>query len=279
MSEEDLSLPVPLVIFTVTRYFSTDDLRFKQCMSTISFPSPYHLVIVDGSPSEEVHSALQNTRAIVHRETQQGGKGVQLRQACQIASELPGVTEDTLLCFQEPEKTSMVDCWESVFAHGESADVVIPYRSHYCFQKSYPIEQYHSENFGNFYLDAAMNEALKNDKEAKAPDLTHSSLVREIEKSTSKIPSIDWHFGPFAFKAKHIQLWTAYNGNSYDAQLVPIVHAMRKGLTLSSVCVDFELDQSMKEQEEGNVEFIEKRLYQLNILDSKVKSAWTEELS
>ena len=60
------------------------------------------------------------------------------------------------------------------------------------------------------------------------------------------------------------------------AQVVPLVHAVRKGLRLASVAVAFEAPAAMKAQEEGDVGFIEKRLAQLNSLDPLVKAAWTD---
>ena len=94
----------------------------------------------------------------------------------------------------------------------------------------------------------------------------------------NKEPSIDWYFGPFAFRAKFANLWTEYRGgDSYDCQVVPFVHALRKGLNVVSITVDFELDPAMKQQEEGNSEFIEKRLKQLNGLNPLVKKAWNDE--
>jgi len=87
---------------------------------------------------------------------------------------------------------------------------------------------------------------------------------------------IDWHFGPFAFRVSHLQLWSNYSGDSYDAQLVPAVHAARKGIEVASVPVKFMASYRMKTQEEGNVPFIEKRIHQLNSYDPVIKAAWTD---
>jgi hypothetical protein len=90
---------------------------------------------------------------------------------------------------------------------------------------------------------------------------------------------IDWHFGPLAFRKKLLPLWLKYEGMSYDAQLIPIVAAIRKGYAVNSAIeVTFMLDGKMKEQEEDNLDFIEKRLYQLNNLDPKLKQSWKDDL-
>ena len=41
--------------------------------------------------------------------------------------------------------------------------------------------------------------------------------------------------------------------------------------------VPFEAPRAMKEEEEGDLAFIEKRLMQINFLDPKVIAAWTED--
>ena len=68
------------------------------------------------------------------------------------------------------------------------------------------------------------------------------------------LPGFDWHFGPFAFQAKQVELWTKYSdGDMYDAQLVPIVHAFRKGLKVCSVFCNYQHPKEMKDEEQGNV--------------------------
>lgn len=265
------------VIFTATWYDSKDDLRFKMCLKMIkecgTYKSP--IVVVDGSPSEEVHSVLKSSGAIVYRQTGKGKKGAALREAAMIASQLPGVTDATPLCWQEPEKIDMVRHWGTMFdtshfSAGSFMDVLVPWRNQRLFQETYPVEQYHSEMYGNHYLDTLAVKRL-NELNLELPDVT-------FEVMSPKLPRIDWHFGPFSFRAEHVKLWTEYKGgDSYDAQLVPIVHAMRKGLNVCSRVVDFKAPLDMKKEEEGNVNFIEKRLAQLNDLDPKVKRSWMEE--
>lgn len=344
------------VVFTCTYYTTTNDIRFQQCLQTLrhqqsaatdnnkAHAAPGAIVVVvDGSPCEAVQAALQATGAIVHRQlSSHVGKGGALRQAAAIASQLPGVDHSsTLLCWQEPEKTNMMAWWPTIVKHhrhplfpntANDDDVVIPYRDPTTFMHTYPMEQYHSESYGNLYLDCVMEDAIKtlqqqkqgNGNAADADDgknntnnkkkkikIAHCRLHPGHPRSTAKAsaskpvaaskkksssnttaniqpqPSLqprhhyakmDWHFGPFAFKAKHVELWTAYKTgqNSYDAQLVPIVHAIRKGLTVSSIMIEFELSEKMRHEEQGNVAYIEKRLAQLNELDPVVKKAWSD---
>jgi hypothetical protein len=260
------------VIFTCTWYTDTSDLRFLQCIETLKSASEKSIpiVVVDGSPSDAVHNALSKTGAIVRKQIVPGGKGAALREAAAIAAKVAGVTDETLLCWQEPEKTHMVALWNTVPKHPvtNDGDVFVPRREEESFRSSYPIEQFYSESYGNLYLDALMKDGIQN------TSMTMPWADDYIRRGTS---IIDWHFGPFAFRAKHLGLWTKYTGNSYDAQLVPIVHAIRRGFQVCSFGVDFSLDTGMKNAEEANVNFIEKRLNQLNDLDPKVKAAWTDE--
>jgi len=256
-----------LIIFTCTYYSDTNDLRLQQCLRTLQDPnygaSTIPIVVVDGSPPE-VHELIKSTTgAIVYEETKTygNGKGGALREAAKIASSLPGSTDSTWLCWQEAEKSDMNRCWvEEVLAQCPSSDdVICPARDDVCFRNSYPIEQYHSESYGNCYLNCIMK--------------------GELEGSEYSCADIDWHFGPFAFRRSLLNLWMEYKGTSYDAQLIPIVAAIRKGCQVnSSIEVTFGLDAIMKQQEQGDLNFIEKRLLQLNDLDPKVKQFWKDSL-
>jgi hypothetical protein len=57
---------------------------------------------------------------------------------------------------------------------------------------------------------------------------------------------------------------------------VPIVHGLQEGLCVRSVEVVFHTPLTMKEEEEDNLGYIEKRLFQINYLDPRVKRAWEQ---
>lgn len=276
---EDLVKSKNIVIFTCSYYSSVSDLRLKQCLETLNHASygsnTVATVVVDGSPTE-VHEYLKssspNTIICKEKGTFGKGKGGALREAAFVASTLPGVIDDTWICWQEAEKSDMMRCWQSEIFEaspkiGNDVDIVCPKREDGNFKESYPIEQYHSESYGNYYMNAVMKNALNVINKKNSQDVAiHCN-------------SIDWHFGPFAYRKKIQDFWLEYKGTSYDAQLIPIVAAVRKGIRVeSSLEVTFRLDEKMKEQEEDNVDFIEKRLHQLNDLDPKIKAFWTEPL-
>jgi hypothetical protein len=293
-SDEDIARQVRekgMILFTTTFYTSVDSTRFQLCLQMIGEADMCGIpvVVVDSSPNDDVYETLERhhyggagiTR--LARQAYPGRKGAGLREAAQIASELPGVTPDTtILCFQEPEKV-MMHCWQRCCAKValQAADVMVMYRSHDYFEKTYPIEQYHSEMYGNLLLDqVAKDEMKKLGRPYLGPDESSSSSSSSSEIENSVLPPycFDWHFGPFAFRAQHVELWTKYSdGDMYDAQLVPIVHAFRKGLKVDSVLCNYQHPKEMKDEEQGNIDATLKRLQQLYDLDPRVIKAWTED--
>lgn len=286
-----------MILFTCTYYCEMDDLRLHQCIKTLTDPkygaSHIPFVVVDGSPPD-IHEFLKSScpDAIICKEQRKlCGKGGALREAAMIASSLvdlysssKSLTDNSMnngeniskesgevwLCWQEAEKSDMNRCWmDEVLPNIKTSDnVIIPSRENESFQNSYPIEQFHSESYGNLYLNCIMKKELEN-----------INGKSQGQTMTPEIVDIDWHFGPFAFRRKLLNLWVDYKGTSYDAQVVPVIAAIRKGYKINSgIEVTFKLDEKMKEQEEGSIDFIEKRLYQLNDLDPKVKRFWKKPL-
>ena len=187
---------------------------------------------------------------IFKQSKEQQGKGGALRQAIDHATkwfiENKADLKQCAICFTEPEKLNILHHMDDIvkpLLSGE-ADVVVPFRNKESFQRTYPIEQYHSESFANLHFDslAKRHDGFKN--------------VR-----------IDWLFGPFAFNASLALYWMQYTGKSWDAQMIPYVRGIRDhGWKVQSVNVDFLHPSEMKEQEEGDPVWTTKRLHQLNLL-------------
>jgi hypothetical protein len=253
----------PYVVFTCTFYKSVDDKRCQCCLDFLrsAAVSGVWVNVVDSSPDTSgVREAMQQAggpTVVVSKQIAQGKKGAALRESAEVAAGLPGVTEETYLCWQEPEKIDMIHHWKSIFTQSRG-DVIVPYRDTALFLDTYPIEQYHSESYANLWLDCC----------AKTLGPKEGSIALPL----------DWHFGPFCLRRKHLHFWLSYKGEIWDAQVVPIVHAVRRGLSVCSVKVPFRAPAIMKEEEESNLEFVEKRIMQINFLDPKVKAAWTDEM-
>jgi hypothetical protein len=151
----------------------------------------------------------------------------------------------------------MISFWKDITTHMEStsAEIIVPRRDDSLFRRTYPMEQYHSENFANLYLDS-------------------------LGKAAG-FPSIDWTMGPIIFRTSLASFWLDYmEGDLWDVQIVPMIRAWRhlrsqrgndnNSNDVASYQVAFHHPASMKEEEEGLSSWSEKRLFQLNVLFEKV---------
>lgn len=248
------------MLVTVTYYPNTSDIRFPLALELcqLAATNAIQTVIVDDSPDHSaVRDALEEAGKGHVKVYQQDkaiyeGKGGALRQAIYNAREFlleSNNTNNTAICFAEPEKVDIanhVDLIVQPILDG-STDIVVPTRSEELFRETYPIEQYHSENFANLHFN---------------------SLARQYKGfQTKDAKQIDWLFGPFAFRASLADTWLNYQGTSWDAQMIPYVRAVRnESRRISSVTINFRHPKQMKEQEEGDPKWTNKRLHQLNIL-------------
>ena len=118
---------------------------------------------------------------------------------------------------------------------------MIPSRNSALFQSTYPLEQWHSESFGN----ASAN----------------------IGSRAAGMGAFDWFFGPFAFRADLSEFWLQCTAELWDAQMVPILRAhAAKGARVTAVEVPYAHPPEQKRAEEGSGVWAEKRLQQLQYL-------------
>ena len=250
----------PFVIVVPCFYWSADDprarLALRFCEACAEYDIP--LIVADDSPPEAgVAELFRERNAIVLEgcgDTFGGGKGGGIRAA--IAHAVESVVDpEGVILYSEPEKVRIPDLAAQIIAKfvAGSADIVVPKRADLLFRRSYPLEQYHSESFGNRYLE---------------------NFIRSFEESRLPIaPGLDWFFGPFAFHASLAHHWLAYDGVLWDAQLVPLIRAASCGeAKVLSVVVDYDHAVQQFEQEEGTFSFAAKRFDQLNALLPLVRS-------
>jgi len=268
---EHKSFKYRAVVVTTTYYPDRTDIRFDLALELCRLAAHHktHLFIVDGSPNHAtVSDNFQKAgkgyvHAIEQKHKKYSGKGGALRQAIMEATlwikhnnnanhgGASGQWKDAAIVFTEPEKVDMMNHIHQIVApllEGK-ADVVVPTRQDELFHDTYPIEQYHSESFGNKHFDilSKQNEGFRSD--------------------TGEGTALDWLFGPFAFRAELARKWMTYGGDSWDAQMIPYVRGVRKrNWRIASVVVDFKHEEVMKGQEEGGKAWTEKRLLQLNLL-------------
>jgi hypothetical protein len=259
------TMAVSLIVVAPTFYTSLDETRYHLGVQACREAARHQvrLILVDASPTDDIRVGLQaagrdtedpsKEYVKVVRQTAKGRKGAALREAIQLAyqeatdgSQHHGQDSTVVIGFQELEKVDMFRHWAPLVNHmvDSSADVTVPRRADSSFQSHYPIEQYHCESFANLYLN---------------------SLGADIG-----LASIDWTMGPVAFRHTYAHHWIDFDGEMWDAQLVPLVKAHLAGAKVSSFQVDYFHPKSMKEEEEGVVKWNEKRLMQLNFLKDTV---------
>ena len=144
-------------------------------------------------------------------------------------------------------------------ATGQSTNVVaIPQRTGAAWA-SYPVEQQHSERFGN----------------AHVANLLRAAAVPQPQGQPS---GLDWFFGPFLVSPDLLPGFAAYDGKWWDAQIVPLLRAVRASAAAGgpaplSVPVDFVCDPRQRAEEEGSVAYGRKRLHQLHYLFPLLEAA------
>lgn len=250
-----------IIVVAPTFYATKDDIRFelaKQCCREAA-KAGIQLLLVDASPLDEIGRELAECGMIgsqkfvlVRSQSSKGKKGAALREGIALAAEL---LQDAggFIAFQEPEKIEMMSRWKEIvdFMIQEKADICNPRRATQSFIDTYPIEQWHSEQFANLYLD---------------------SLAHQVG-----FPSVDWTMGPIVLSTSFAGHWLHYKGELWDAQIVPMVRAQRwHGAKVLSYEIDYKQPLAMKGEEEGVPKWTEKRLFQLNFLFEHVGNALKE---
>jgi hypothetical protein len=264
ITSNEIMPPNDLVVVAPTYYNCTQDPRYLLAADACRQASIYgiRLILIDASPSQEVKIGLETAgirRAdgkkfvYVKTQTSKGKKGVALREGIEEAlhylMEQAGSSkniDESFIGFTELEKVDLFRHFDSIvqYMNNQEADICVPKRREVEFQASYPIEQFHSEMFANYFLN---------------------SLGASL-----KIDPIDWTNGPVVFRASQATHWLAYAGELWDAQLVPLVDAHITGAKVSSFEIDYKHPEVMKSIEEGAAVWNEKRLYQLNVLSDTV---------
>jgi hypothetical protein len=239
----------PVVLISASMYASVDDPRFgfatRTCAACASLA--LHFVICDDSPQQRVRDRLNELgKGYVHafKMSGPGKKGQALRDALSRALEL--FPHAKAVAFFEMEKADFVrhaeDCCAPIVKG--THDLVTPSRARDLFQSTYALEQFHSESFGNAYINLEWRKAQK-----RAPDL-------------------DWLFGPICFSAQYAHYYTRCEAEIWDAQIIPAIEAFRDGARWTSVTVAYAHMQ--KHDEEGSTDMCGKRLLQVNFMTDKL---------
>jgi len=226
-------------VATTTFYRSAHDLRFQLAVKTLIalWHEGIPVVVVDGSPNNEVKSILERTGAIVVSE-EPGTMGAGRRQALREAS---AARTDRVVLWMEPEKYPLVPFINEICGPllSDEADIVVPRRADDL--ASYPETQRLAEQLGNAIFTAVAGLAL------------------------------DVWMGPRAINARGLKHFLQYTGEPYGDKwqsiFMPLLTAARDGLRLTEVVVDYvhPPEQTQAENTDLNLSIV-KRLEQLHEL-------------
>jgi hypothetical protein len=205
--------------------------------------------VVDGNSSSEFVDHLKSAGIHVYQEKISEGKhpmGRSRRQALELACE----EGRKIVLWTEPEKncipSQLYKLVEPVL--NNSVDIVIPDRRPL---STYPISQQYAENFGNSYW-----------KEITNTDLDMWGGVRVIANNTDAMSNF------LNYKGEYGDLW--------DGAYVPVIQTIvEQGKTrVMGIKIDYVHPEKQRRIEEGNPDFTNKRLSQLNNLFPAIKKSW-----
>ena len=233
-----------IVIATTTFYSSIDDHRAILATRTVkeAVTSGFSIVVVDGSPSSTVMDSavrdISQEEGVVILKQRNAGMGVSRRQAIEKAVEIAG--KDVIVMWMEPEKWPLIKYISEITKPiiDSQFDFVVPARTKKGFE-SYPEEQDYAEKIGNsafFHLTGH---------------------------------KLDMWFGPVAFRSRLAHYFLDYKGeygDLWDSCHIPRLRMMKDGHKFVSIEIDYIHPSEQTISETGNVDFIIKRVKQLNNL-------------
>lgn len=235
------------------------------------------IAVVDGGSSDSFRLALSQGGSLWEVEKERGMSGSR-RQALRLALREAVDTKDPICIWQEPEKVDLTKFYEVITApiREGRADIVIPRRTQQSLA-TYPDFQVFSEILANVEL----NKVFK----------TAGILPKDVSEIDGY--ALDLMFGPRVFRAtpEIIELMTrryeigVQDGQSWVEQMLknyftrlknnylkleywnaatffPITNALREGLRVVSVDVDFQYPKLQKEIETDSRSMQQKRRIQ-----------------
>lgn len=225
--------------------FSRMSVRLELTLKTINKirESKYIGIIVDNSP-QEIYNILDSSSSFdnIHliKQTNLEKKGGAIRQGIQYILDIHQSDEDIIL-FHEPEKHDLVRFY-TLFLQSISHNMVcVPYRTKLSL-KTYPIEQQLLEEFTNKYITKLVNHQL------------------------------DWTFGPILFSINLSKYWLECKEPLWGAQIYPLLRCIDDDVSIVRTIVNYRHDKLQTMEEENNIEFMDKRIMQLNYWDEGIKN-------
>ena len=227
-----------MLYIVLPTFFKSFDLRFALFTKTLDeiYKSNYRCIIIDDS-SQKIHQKILEKNYkynfIVQKQINIDGKSGAIRQGIKLAVSNSNNFENDFIAFQEPEKVDMINHYEKILQRLNARTICVPKRTNKSF-KTYLSDQYHLEKFINKYISMKQN------------------------------LNFDWTFGPIIFPISLYKYWTDCNYESYNGQIGPLFKCLRDKHYLIEVEIDYIHNKLQKEKEEEDINFMKKRVDQLN---------------
>lgn len=223
-----------------------------------------HVVLVDASRDAGIGRALHEAGATVFRQESRGKKGAALREG--VRHVMAGTAaaardgEEPIILYCEAEKADLARHLGAVAraTRGALADVAVVGRTAAALA-TYPVEQQHSEAFGNHAICAAARDA------GLLARVVGGGGGGPAQSTTgSPPPPLDFLFGPIAFTRSTAHLWLSCRYDMWLAQLAPVIRVMGDpAARVLSFPVEYRHGPAMRAMEEGSLLWARKRLDQL----------------
>ena len=217
-----------------TTFSKTIDLRSRLAIRTAQEAQQYGypIAVVDGGSAGEFREKLLACGVLLFDQATKG-MGSSRRQAMSEAAKIAG--DNGVVIWMEPEKHTFVSELHKVVKpiQSDEVDIVVPARKSL---SSYPPEQEHAERIGNLAFKYLFG--------------------RELDP---------W-FGPRAMNQKALGYFLAYQGeygDKWDSIFIPVLRAMKDGLRVKSVEVDYVHPHEQTAEETGKIDFLLKWVEQL----------------
>ncbi len=220
---------------TTTFSPTAEDLRFRLALNTVreAVRCGYPIIVVDGSPFDDAKRLLEEAGAVVFKETTPG-MGASRRQVLRAGLD----TGAEVVVWLEPEKYPLVSLLGPCVKMVQSGyDLVVPARRSL---ESLPSYQELSELRANWEL---------------------GFITKRAE--------LDLMFGPRVMSRNAAELFLSYDGafgDHWHILFLPVLRALRVGMSVMSVVVDYTHPAEQTAAEEADPKMPPKRLAQRQAL-------------
>lgn len=219
----------------------------------------FQVVASDGKSSKTFRKTISEIPGLTLTKRHSSKRSVGIRQAIKKASTLLNVK---VIVLTESEKISILDSIDKLTKPilESKADIIIPKRNPNLFQATFPSYMYDSEVEGNkLYNEILRTNNLRKEKEDL--DLFFGPRVIANKKAAVRLFTKRYHL----IISKNAYLDSYFDHEDYSStQFFPVVEALKNGLKVKPVEINFTYPSIQKQNEMGGDKslFEEKRKFQ-----------------